>query len=772
MPTSGVTTPNLSKLTLADELVANREGNTGVIPVANVAQQLVASGAISEALRDARDGRKAYLTRAELLAVTNASEGTVGLVTADPTAGYNGQYRRTGATWVRFADLDNATVATEVQVARGVSPTLGARLNAIGAASEEAQTLARQAAGRAVSAAALPALAEAGVVLVFMDRDTGSIAGWIGGDGVFRAEIAGQAHPLPAPALDYVPLWGADRDGEFFGFSTDGEVIGQINRAFSQAGIAPDLRGYGLDWSLVFADARGEPAFAHRRQGGLVDLARGRAPVVGTEWLTPAGVQVAPLTVGAFECVVAYMRSGERRVLTPPGEARHYRAPELAYGGVSVRCWRANGAGGELVAVSIERPGFVVADDPDVAWLVCGDGQSLAQGSHGAPTPWPFTSTVWPDHLMTVQNTVLPGDIRSGRNAGDYLYRLDPATLGGLTPIRPQTGILSGHGLTPVEALVCQLQDDIVTLIGRPQRIVAWTGGVGGASINQINTGTANDLNQRDVMAAAVAACRARGWSPVMAAVQFTHGETDAPMLSADYAAAVSAYRDDLNAYVLSLTGQSQVPVWLVAQPSSFAESIDDETTRSSVIGMMQMMAARPADTIVTGPGYADQSGYAADCMHMTNAGYLAQGEANAGILRAALWGGAKDRPLHAVSATISGAVITVQWSEPVEFASDMPVRLHHGVEVSNAANSFLTILSHTLEGQTSTITLSAPVDAGDIAGLRVQIGMTGQSYPERLPENVPTTNIRTIRKAYRAYATGVERHRHALHQRLPVTQA
>jgi hypothetical protein len=156
--------------------------------------------------------------------------------------------------------------------------------------------------------------------------------------------------------------------------------------------------------------------------------------------------------------------------------------------------------------------------------------------------------------------------------------------------------------------------------------------------------------------------------------------------------------------------------------------------------------------------------------MHMTNAGYLAQGEADAPILRAAIWGGAQDRPLYAVSAVISGAVITVTWSEPVEIADDMPARPNLGVEVSNGTDSFLTIVSHTLAGATSTITLSAPVAPGDVPNLRVQIGMTGQSYPTRLPENVPTTNIRTVRTAYRAYATGILRHRHALHQRLSVT--
>lgn len=770
--TAGVTTPNLPPSNQVDSLIGNRAGSSVQIPISTVSAQLASSGPLSDQLKAAKEGRGAYLTRADLYAVT-APEGVVALVVSDPTPAYNGQYRSTGAAWTRFADLDNAEVAAEVMAARDGDPSLNDRLNGLGNAADEAGTLARGVLGRMVTAASLPALAEAGVVLAFVDRASGMVAGWIDRNGALHADLVGAPRRMAVPPLDYIPLWGVVRDGRFFGIDKDGELIAEINRALSRVGLAPDHRGYGLAWEMVFAGSKGEPILAHRKGGGLVDFGRARAPVIGTEWLTSAGVRVAPLSAGAVECVVAYFHTGERRVLTPPGEGMHYSAPELAYGGVSVRCWRSDGVNpGELVAVSIARPGFVVDDDPDVAWAIIGDGQSLAQGSHGAPTPWPYKSVDWPDHLLTVDNTVLPGDIRSGRNAGSATYRLDPATLGGLVPIRPQTGILSGHGLTPIEALVCQLQDDIVTLIGRPQRIIAWTGGVGGASITQLTTGTENDLNQRDVLTAAHRACQDRGWRMRLAAVRWAHGETDAPWDSADYAAAVDAYRDAFNTFAMGVTGQTRAPVWLLAQPSSFAESIDNEIDRTSVIGMMALMAARPLDTTVTGPGYADQSGYAVDQMHFTNAGYLSQGEADAPIVRAAIWGGAQDRPLYALSAVISGAVITVTWSEPVEIADDMPARPNLGVEVSNGTDAFLTIISHTLTGSVSTITLSAPVAPEDVAALRVQIGMTGQSYPTRLPENVPTTNVRTVRTAYRAYATGVLRHRHALHQRLSVTPA
>ena len=47
MSASGVTRPNLDKLLLADELVANREANTGVIPMARIAQQLASTGPLA-----------------------------------------------------------------------------------------------------------------------------------------------------------------------------------------------------------------------------------------------------------------------------------------------------------------------------------------------------------------------------------------------------------------------------------------------------------------------------------------------------------------------------------------------------------------------------------------------------------------------------------------------------------------------------------------------------------------------------------------------------
>ncbi len=749
-------TNNLPLSQLVDSLVANYQGSTRKIPVGDLSRQLAASGEIAEQLQAASVGRLAYATRAELLATT-APEGAVALVTNDGNAAFNGQYRRTATTWTRFADLDNAALAQEIQAARATSTNLGLRL-------DEIDATASNAAARLVTAAALPSLAEAGVALAFVDRDSGAVAAWVDRDGRLHADVKGAPARLPVPARDYVPAWGAERDGRFMGFDIEGEVIGEVGRAVARAGLAPDGPGHGLDWQLVFRGRDGNPILATRPQGGIIDFGRARAPVIGTEWLTAAGVRVAPLAAGAVECVVAYFHHGERRVLTPPQEGLHHTAPELAYGGISVRCWRHDGAGaGSIVAVSIARPGFVVDDDPDLAWIVMGDGQSLAQGSHGVGTPWPYRSVDWPDHLLTVDNSLRPGDIRTGRNANAADFLVDPATLTGLTSIRPQPGVGPTHGLTPLEALVCALQDDIVQLIGRPQRIIAWTGGAGGTAIANLGVGSANEANQQQIMTAAVR----------FAAMRWTHGESDATAVSQTYANEVSAYRAALDGHAMALTGQTEAPIWLVAQPSSFAESIDSETDRTSVIGMMLMMAARPADTFVTGPGYPDQEHYLqTDMMHMTNLGYLAQGEADAGILRAALWGGAEDRPLLALSAEISGAVITVTWSEPVEIAPDMPARPHLGVEVSTGTDSFLTINSHTLNGAQSTITLSAAPAPGDIANLRLQIGMTGQSQPERLPGNVPGTQIRTIRAAYRSYRTGRMRHRYALHQRISLTQA
>lgn len=613
-------------------------------------------------------------------------------------------------------------------------------------------------------------LANAGVILAFMDRVTGKIAAWFDRNGTLHANLHNGYRRLPTSPMDYVPMWGCLINGQFYGVSKEGEFIGKIDRAFFQAGIAPDCFGPDLDWSFVFAGKSGVPSIAYRHQGGIVDMGRARAPVVGTEWLNSGGTQVAPLSVGAFECVVAYFHDGERRVLTPPSEGLHYRAPELAYGGVSARCYRSDG---KIVAVSIERPGFVVEDDPDVAWALVGDGQSLAEGSGGGTgAEWPFRTVQWPDHLLTVQNTILPGDIRTGRDATTYTFRIDPATIGGLTTIKPQIGVSTAHGLTPIETMACQLQDDIVRYIGRPQRFIIWTGGFGGTSITNLTTGTENDLNQRDVLQAAYDACQERGWRLNLAVVRWAHGETDAPMVSTDYADATDDYRVDFNTFAMGVTGQTNTPVWILSQPSSFAEIIDDEETKVSIIGMIKMMEDNPDDVVVTGPGYSDLEYYNTDHVHFNNFGYLAQGEADAMIMRSKVWGGAEDNPLYAISAEISGAVITITWSEPIEEADDIPAVDNLGVEVSDGPGTFLTVVSHIISGSESTLTLSASVDPGDVPDLLVQIGMTGQSWPTRLAENVPRTNIRTVREAYHSYRTGVVRHRHALHQRIPVSLA
>lgn len=99
---NGVTTSNLSTSSLVDSLVGEYAGNT----VRILTERLVA-------LLMARLG-PTYAMRAELFADLDWPDGVVGYVSGDPTADYNGIYRKDGATgagsWTRVGDLPTSAV--------------------------------------------------------------------------------------------------------------------------------------------------------------------------------------------------------------------------------------------------------------------------------------------------------------------------------------------------------------------------------------------------------------------------------------------------------------------------------------------------------------------------------------------------------------------------------------------------------------------------------------------------------------------------------------
>ena len=571
----------------------------------------------------------------------------------------------------------------------------------------------------------------------------------------------------PAPALGVV-----DAGGAFAGIDEAGRVHGDLEPAFSRMGrrpVSPALP----DAAFVVADGEGYAISGLGHDGAPYDALVAATAHIVTEWLLSDGTRVAPFTALSRESIVAYLPSGLRRVLTPFGD-HHWRAPRLSYFGRSVRAWRVPVAGGdgEWRAVTIDGDGFSMPDDPGVLHVVYADGQSLAQGSQGGGD-YVWRGSSFPDHTLTVDNSVLSGDIRLGRDATTYTNALDANTLGDFVPIRPQPGVHIGHNFTPLEGFLIAMQARIVRKLGRPQRLCGFVMGFGGATIAQIGAGSQNETNLRAALSHIANRAAARGWRMQVAACLWNHGESNAASTTATYETDVLTYRSATATYLASLTGQTAPVKWVLSQASSTAESVDNELTTVAVLAFPKMMRDAPTEFRVHGPHYPFQSQYVpGDYVHFLNLGYLRIGEHVAWSCGRWLFGDDDPLPIYPVSAVASGTTITVTWSRAIQVdASNVPACVFWGVEVSTGTDTFATVTAHNVNNGSavSTITLATPL--GSLTNARLQVATVGQPAT-RDAVSVPGTNLRAVAELGRSEYDDAAYHAFALHDRIPITGA
>ena len=132
MADNGVTTPFLAPASLADELIANRDGSTVRVAMPNVAAQLAATGAVADRIAQAEGlvttGARTAATWSDLLAETGDFDGQggevldadVGTHDAASATGYDGSsvanagryaWNDAWARWVRIGDTGLAAKA-------------------------------------------------------------------------------------------------------------------------------------------------------------------------------------------------------------------------------------------------------------------------------------------------------------------------------------------------------------------------------------------------------------------------------------------------------------------------------------------------------------------------------------------------------------------------------------------------------------------------------------------------------------------------------------
>ncbi|MBR26586.1 MAG: hypothetical protein CML46_06550, partial [Rhodobacteraceae bacterium] len=134
MADNGVTTPFLTPASLADELIANRDGSTVRVAMPNVAAQLAATGAVADRIAQAEGlvttGARIAATWSDLFAETGDFDGQggevldadIGTHAAASVTGYDGssvanagRYAWNDA-WARWVRIGGSGLATKADV--------------------------------------------------------------------------------------------------------------------------------------------------------------------------------------------------------------------------------------------------------------------------------------------------------------------------------------------------------------------------------------------------------------------------------------------------------------------------------------------------------------------------------------------------------------------------------------------------------------------------------------------------------------------------------
>ncbi|MBB3979516.1 hypothetical protein GGQ64_004758 [Rhizobium azooxidifex] len=147
----GVRTPNLTEFPVADELLVNRDGSSGIQTVDSLAAQLVASGPIADAI-DAVDAGYVvdYATRDApngLFGDLSPAAGKLGRVFGDATEAYRGIYQKVGApgsgSWTRIGPLPGSELSGKLNNTMGTGALLGRTSSGTGPVQELPSATAR-----------------------------------------------------------------------------------------------------------------------------------------------------------------------------------------------------------------------------------------------------------------------------------------------------------------------------------------------------------------------------------------------------------------------------------------------------------------------------------------------------------------------------------------------------------------------------------------------------------------------------------------------------
>jgi hypothetical protein len=223
--------------------------------------------------------------------------------------------------------------------------------------------------------------------------------------------------------------------------------------------------------------------------------------------------------------------------------------------------------------------------------------------------------------------------------------------------------------------------------------------------------------------------------------VSFIHGETDRDKVKSVYKGYMSELQLDLTGDVNAASGGSGDVILVLDQTSNWT-AFADVTTSEIPQAQLEVALEQPAKILCVGPKYHLPT--SADGVHLTNASSRRLGSYH-GRMIARHKNGQTSLPLHCVSASRSGAVITLAMHVPVgplvldTAAVSNPG--NYGFSWSQTGGTFRSIQSVEVNGNNVAVTLDG--DPGELSASSISIAMNGLVGDKGGPTSGPRACLR-----------------------------
>lgn len=305
---------------------------------------------------------------------------------------------------------------------------------------------------------------------------------------------------------------------------------------------------------------------------------------------------------------------------------------------------------------SLRAEAPLAAEESPTLHVFIGLGQSLMVGGVAKNT-LVSTPPVWPDRALMFDSGA-SSDVRMGLVTGSSTFPvLNPDTLVGFVPLAAKVG-QGGYdrGETPMEAFANTLTAQAAAR-GEVYHSLSFMAAHAGTNYSQMKKGTQVYANLLAGLNKAVELGQAEGWNVVVAACLLKHGESD--IANSNYLNDILEWRNDVDADVKAITGQSEDVHFIIGQPSSHT------TFPQSSLAMLKAHQTNPYHHLA-GPDYPFGAEYA-DNVHMTGPGYFMIGEQMARAYQDAVAsGGGKSRITQITQAQRDGTRVSLSYEVPV----------------------------------------------------------------------------------------------------------